>query len=111
MRIFTIYSPADSDFYRLWERSWRMRGWKPAILTPKEIKRNKSARSAAKSRGPGSTLLCSPRTINFSYRKPRKTPVRIVFKRYRSPGWETADVVQFPVGASELDILNCGRAL
>lgn len=91
MQILTVYSPEDSGFYRLWERSWRLRGWEPGIITPKEIFRYKTPKAAAKARG--ATLIISPRMINLSFKRPRKTPTRIPFVRRGSPGWEKASVV------------------
>ena len=109
MRIFSEYNPVDAPLFRIWERSWRLRGWKPAIIAPKEAARHGSARAAAKVRGSGP--LCSARLINFGLCRPRSTPRRFYPVSFGKPGWEVAPLVLFPVGISESDILTCGRAL
>lgn len=100
MKILCVYSPEDSGFYRVWEKSWRLRGFCPGIITPKEIARHKTAKKAAAVRGV--RLVCSARLINASFKRPRKIPARIPFKKYGSPGWETAPVILFPKDFSSL---------
>jgi len=75
MQVLTVYSPGNSHFYRQWAKSWSAQGWKPGIITPKEISRHGSAKAAAKARG--AKLLCAANLFNVSFRPPRKTPDRI----------------------------------
>lgn len=108
MRILAVYRAVDAGLIRLWERSWRARGWTPGLLSPKEVE-SCSARAAAATRR--ASLVCNARTINFSYRVPRARPVRIKYKKFGTAGWQSADVVQFPAGMTEADILQCGRRI
>lgn len=109
MKVLTLYSPRDIDIFRIWERSWRKRGWRPGLIAPKEVQRYPSVRAAAKARH--CKLICTPHLINFGLRRPRKTPAKLSFTRFGSRGWLTAPLVRFPDNFSEAQILNCGRAL
>jgi len=97
MLSLAVYNPADSAFYREWENSWRSQGFRPGLITPKEILRHGSARAAAQARG--ATLLCSARTINVSFKRPRKSPVRISFVTVGKRGWRKAPVIRYPADA------------
>jgi hypothetical protein len=89
-------APANQgELIRIWDRSWRLRGWKTKILLPGE--------------GPVSELCVSFRTLNFSYRKPEGFgPVAIHFGE---PLWMEAPLVIFPKDVTEQQILECGRSI
>lgn len=103
MRILSVYSPADAGILRLWERSWRSNGWKPGLITPKELHED-LARDVARRRR--SRYLQPARLINYGLRPPRPAPKKLSFKRYGAPGWQTAKLVLFPLGMTEAEILT-----
>jgi hypothetical protein len=108
MRILTVYSPAEAGLYRVWERSWRSRGFEPGIISAKEIQKRGSSRAAAKARR-SRLPVHPPRLINFSLTKGKVRRQRFSYARFGSSGWEKAPVVLFPEGTTEAQILNCGR--
>ncbi len=112
MRILSVYSPADAGIIRLWERSWRSNGWKPGLITPKELQEH-TPREAAKARR--ARFVYPLRLINFGFRPPRnwptvkcgklQAPKNLPFKRYGSVGWQHAQLVLFPADMTEAQIL------
>ena len=76
MKAFAVFSEGKAGLIRVWAQSWEARGWRPQLLTSRELEEHGSARKAAKNRGGG--LLTDLCVINFSCRS-------------RSPG-ETAEV-------------------
>lgn len=103
MKVFTVFSPENADVLRVWERSWRLQGWKPGLLTVREVDRH--GKKAAQVRGSRYADL-DVRTINYTFKRPRTLPVRIGVKRYGVRGWKSAPVVLFPSNFSESDILQ-----
>jgi hypothetical protein len=109
MKVFAAYDPRKIRLVRAWIQSWEARGWRPQLLSEREVKDYRSARLAAKARGGG--LLSDLCVINFSFRfrfrsKDSRRSVQ-VGKR----GWATASLVRFPSTATERDIWECGRKI
>jgi|SRR6516225_5181099 hypothetical protein len=104
MQILTVYSPEDSGLIRLWQRSWAAHGWKPGLISPKELQ-NQSVRTATKARKAKCSV--SVRTINYGHR-PRQKNFHV--KRYGAPGWRHARIVMYPPSFSEQQILAARAA-
>jgi len=88
------FNEKDLPVARAWLRSWKTRGWRTGI-------------------GLGRNAGLSLRVINFSLVSPKRGREVPDFrpKRYGAKGWQTAALVKFPPGATEDEILNCGRSL
>lgn len=80
-----------------------MQGWKPGLLTAREVERH--GKKAAQARGSKFPDL-NVRLINYTFKRPRKIPARIGVKHFGSRGWQSAPVVLFPAKFSEADILR-----
>lgn len=104
MKILTIYSPEDSGFIRIWERSWSAYGWKPGLISPKELQ-GQSVRSAAKARR--AKRVISVRALNYGQR-PWHGNFHI--KAHGAPGWKTARIVLFPPSMTEEQIRTAREA-
>ena len=102
MRILTVYSPEDSGLIRLWQRSWAAHGWKPGLISPKELQ-GKSWRAAAKARR---GRLIAVRAINYGARP--RSRWKAVYHGCR--GWLTAKVVVFPETFTEDQIIAAREA-
>jgi len=90
--IIARYCEKELPLARVWIRSWRARGWKTGIRFDKRER------------------WVSLRVINFSLKR-RGSPEQLKWKRYGVRGWLTSPLVKFPAGATEDDVLNCGRPL
>jgi hypothetical protein len=75
-------------------RSWKARGWKPRIYLPGKEKRSRGKLPVAAEFG----------MINFSF-KPGGKGSLVAFD---SPGWESAEIVDFGSGVSPEFVLQCG---
>ncbi len=89
-------APANQgELIRVWDRSWRLRGWKTKILLPDEF-------------APDGLHTCI-RTINFSFKpKDSDDPVAVNFGH---PFWDKCPLVVFPADITEQQILECGRSI
>lgn len=100
MKVYTFYDstpdapPDQAEFIRLWELSWRRRGWKTKILTDREAQKSlfyaTAQIRAQQARIPfnaavkqwlafqvaGGGHLCDYRTINFGF-KPRREKIDV----------------------------------
>jgi hypothetical protein len=82
MRVYAYYNPdslpehKDADFLRLWERSWRLQGWEPRILTPLNGLFDEAVGGTK-----GGAWYCNSRVINFGFKPWR--PERLL---YTAPG-------------------------
>ncbi len=83
----------QGELLRVWDRSWRLRGWKTKILLPEED-------------APLGALETHYWSINFSF---RSGSARI--QVFGEIGWTEAPVVHFPSDITEQQILECGRSL
>jgi hypothetical protein len=132
MKVFAFWDsspaahPEQAEFFRLWELTWRRRGWEPRILTARQAKRNpKYSRVALHHdtlyfmelalESAGGKWICSPRTINFSLAPPkdldkwlRSRVTARLLQGYNRPGWQKSPLVFFELAA---DVLTCGRPL
>lgn len=95
MTVVADYKSGEAGLIRIWVRSWESNGWKARLR----------ARKTEKIKGHQSPI----RLVNFSFRRPRKSPTRLPYKKFGSAGWERSPLVLFPENFSEQDILNCGR--
>lgn len=80
---------------RVWDRSWRLRGWQTRILLNGETI-------------PFHSLVVPIAWINFSQKMFDLHPK---VREIGEPDWMTAPVVIFPDDVSEQAILECGRSL
>ena len=112
-------SPHQAEMIRLWERSWRARGWNPRILTIRNAQKSKLFKHShnnpeilkwAALDSVKGVWFAEPEHINFSFKPPRKTKAKLNPVRFPSQGWEEADVVDFENCVPEL-VLNCGRKI
>lgn len=88
--VIARYCEKDLPLARIWLRSWKARGWRTGVRLA----------------GKGISL----RVINFSLPR-RGAPEKLVSKKFGSRGWESSPLVKFPAGATEEDVLSCGRPL
>ena len=100
----TVYTRIDTsenapatqgELLRVWDRSWRLRGWKTRILLPGE------------SVWEGS-LVTPYQWINFSQ---KKFDLHFMVSDFGKMEWTSSPVVIFPEGVTEQQILECGRSL
>lgn len=98
MKVFALFSPDKAALVRVWARSWAARGWRPQVLTEREVREAGSPRKAARARGGG--VLTDLQVINFGYRRGGKK----ARKTHGKPGWESADLVVFPASFTEQDV-------
>lgn len=85
--------PNQGELLRVWDRSWRARGWKTKIILPGEAECG---------------LVVPYWWINFSYRPSMRN---YTTRSFGDEEWMTADVVKFRADITELQILECGRSL
>lgn len=85
----------QGELLRVWDRSWKLRGWKTKMLFPGNLT-------------PLGAVVFSYWTINFSYRPAMKS---YTTRSFGDEEWMTADVVKFRADVTELQILECGRSL
>jgi hypothetical protein len=104
MIIYTYWEPGQAELFRLWDRSWRARGWKTRILTTTKAKKISSyPHKLLKIDG---WLVSSLRVINFSLKARGQLKFQAVY--FNKPGWEKADLVIFD---TEQQALDCGRKI
>jgi hypothetical protein len=106
-KVFAAYSREKVGLVRVWMESWERRGWRPQLLSVKEIQGAGSVRKAAEDRGGG--VLADLLIINFGFWSRDRAPLRST--RINRAGWESAALVRFSPGASETEIRECGRCL
>jgi hypothetical protein len=107
VRVFATFSAPKAGLVRVWAHSWASRGWSPKLIAEREVREFGTARRAARSRGGG--FMSDLRVINFSCTPRKRNKRRTVL--VGRPGWETADLVKFPVSATEQEVRDCGRPL
>jgi hypothetical protein len=107
MKLFAEYSERKVGLVRVWMKSWTARGWEPQLLSRKEVLEAGNPQKAARARGGGAVGDAS--VINYGYRARKGAAPRV--KQFGKPGWESADLVRFPAGATESQVLECGRCL
>lgn len=92
----TASAPSNQGaIIRVWDRSWRLRGWGTRICLSDEVL--------------DYATICIPYTwINFSQ---KKFDSHFRAEAFGSYGWLDAPVVIFPADVSEQEILECGRSL
>jgi hypothetical protein len=107
VKVFAVFSESLAGLVKVWAQSWAARGWRPQLISERELEALGSPEAAAKARGGG--LLADVRVINFSY-PARHTPKRRAVQHGRN-GWLAAPLVRFPSSATEEDVRGCGRPL
>jgi hypothetical protein len=104
MTIYTLWGPGQAELFRLWDRSWRARGWKTRILTATKFSQvNNSPHKLLKKDG---LLISSFRVINFSLKARGQLKLQAIY--FNKPGWETSPLVVFE---TEAQVLECGRKI
>jgi hypothetical protein len=103
--VYAFFDPdSPHPLTRLWIKSWAARGWAPKLILPSETEAGLTLRQVANRRGGGPVVTMD--RINFSWRpRARKQPSSTLFPSTRG------DVIVFPKGATEDDVLHCGREL
>ena len=123
LKVYTYFDATEqrpepaARIIRLWERSWRARGWEPRILTPRtaqDIFDFKDELEALLRFGPCRLervgLLVAFNVVNFGL-KPKGVGKIINCSEWLADGWKTAALVRFTDFPIYENILDCGRAI
>lgn len=93
MNVFTLYSEPHARGLRLWVRSWQQHGYRPQLISRRELV-GTTIKRVVRRRGGG--IVVKPGAFNLGHRRGKP-----VCKGYGTRGWKTASVVIFPPGISE----------
>ncbi len=96
MNVFTLYSEQYAKNLRLWVRSWQEQGYKPQLISLRELE-GSTIKKVMRRRGGG--ILVRPGAINLGHTRGKPTCVK-----FGSRGWKAAKVVIFEPHTSE-DVL------
>lgn len=96
MNVFTLYSEPYARNLRLWIRSWQENGYRPQLISLRELE-NSTIKKVIRKRGGG--ILVRPGAVNLGHKRGKP-----VCKRFGTRGWKTAPVVIFEPHTSQ-DVL------
>jgi hypothetical protein len=93
MNVFTLYSEPHARNLRLWIRSWQQRGYRPQLISVRELD-GATIKRVVRRRGGG--LFVKPGAFNLGHKRGKPT-----CKNFGTHGWQRAAVVIFPPEVSE----------
>ncbi len=98
MKVFIVYERGGPLVLRVSARSWESRGWTIRLLLPGALP-------------PTNGIVINPRLVNYGIRPREWDRLKRSTRKFGTRGWKTSRLVQFPVGTTDTDILECGRSL